>query len=169
MHVLVLDDDELQLALLREALETDGHTCESFSHPREALERYVKGRFDAVVTDVNMPEIDGIEVLKRIRSSDREARVLIMTAYGDLNVAVDAINNGASGFFAKPIDLKEFVDTLRKIEADLKREQKEEENLDTLREEYDRLKTVFDELKGLLDEKKPADRAGGDSEGGTPA
>jgi DNA-binding NtrC family response regulator len=97
-----------------------------------------------------MPEMNGIEVLKTIRSIDKKARVIIITGFGDLETAVKAINNHAYAFFGKPIDFKELVETLRVIEEEIKDGIDSNIDYKRLSDEYKELKHSYDNLLDVI-------------------
>lgn len=116
MKLLLIDDQINILISLKEALEPGGHRCELFDRPKEALQRFEKEAFDAVVTDLKMPQMDGIEVLKRVQTLKPGTPVIIMTGYADTENAIQAVNYGAYAFYQKPIKIKKFIETLKALE-----------------------------------------------------
>ncbi len=152
MRILVVDDEVDCLDDVQTALVPTGYTVETLTNPITALEKYKSGDYDVVISDIRMPEMDGIELLKRIREFDSEARVIIMTAYGDLNTAVSAINNKAYSFFGKPINFQDLVSTLRQIESELVKKQKID--VEQLKSEYDNLKNAYSELMNFVESMK---------------
>jgi DNA-binding NtrC family response regulator len=150
LNILLIDDDADCLECLSTALEPAGHRCDKFTVPEEAVEAYYQNQYNVVITDIKMPGLNGIEVLKMVRSFDLEAKVIIITAYGDAETVVAAVNNGAYAFFGKPLDFAELIGTLEKIE----REHRERENARRenacLITEYARLKKAYEELQTLL-------------------
>ncbi|MCL6561233.1 MAG: response regulator, partial [Firmicutes bacterium] len=93
---------------------------DKFTVPEEAVEAYYQNPYDVVITDMKMPGLNGIQVLKMVRSVNREAKVIIITAYGNMETAVAAVKNGAYAFFGKPVDFAELMATLEKIEKEIK-------------------------------------------------
>ena len=150
MKIMLIDDEAPILDFLNDILTQEGHKCESFQNPLKALEAYGNGGFDVVLTDVRMPELSGIETLKRIRQQNPEAKVIIFTGYGDLKTAISAINNRAYAFFPKPINIAELFDTLKKIAAEIDGTLQKEQDCQKLSEELKKLQTAYDELKAIL-------------------
>lgn len=105
--VLVVDDEAEACGLLKVFLGKEGYTASTANSGYEALEKMDKEAFDAVVMDIRMPGIDGIETLKRIRANDRDCVVIMLTAVDDINVALGCIRFGANEFLRKPIILPE--------------------------------------------------------------
>jgi len=100
--VVLVDDDPYILESVAMLLGEYGLEVRPFSRGSEALRALAAGQVDVVLTDINMPEMSGIELLERIRETDAETPVILMTAYADLEVAVDAIKKGAFDFIIKP-------------------------------------------------------------------
>ncbi|HJX16214.1 MAG TPA: response regulator, partial [Candidatus Deferrimicrobiaceae bacterium] len=101
-RILFIDDDragrEVALFNLRKA----GYKVEVASDGTEGLAIFSPGKFDLVITDVKMPGISGIEVLRRIRKTSRDTPVLVITAFGNVDTAVEAMKEGAYDFIGKP-------------------------------------------------------------------
>jgi len=160
MRLLIIDDEKPILDILKKVLTPGGHSCKLHDNPVKAVESFKKHTYDVVMTDINMPKMNGIEVLKAIRASDKKARVIIFTGYGDLETAIAAINNGAYAFFSKPINFKELMDTLKKIESELDEDKKREIDYSRLMEEYAKLRDAYSSLKTLIakSDKNPENR-----------
>lgn len=150
MNLMIIDDDSSILESLKRALKPSGHKCFSYQNPRRAVEAYQSGGFDAVLTDVRMPEMDGIEVLKAVRAINPRAYVIILTGYCDLETAIQAINNGAYAFFSKPLNLSDLIATLNKLEKNQTEIRRREEEHSELAVEYSRLKQAYSDLKSLI-------------------
>lgn len=101
MKVLIVDDDEDVRFLLCKQLQRLGATPIPCCDGTEALERYRRDEPDAVLIDIAMPEMDGLEVTERIRSMDAKASIYILTAYSDDMLRRAAQAAGAAGFFLK--------------------------------------------------------------------
>ena len=157
MKIMLIDDDVSCTEGLSSALEPAGHTCRQFSDPVLAVEAYAKENFDVVITDMKMPGLNGIEVLKKIKALNKGARVIIVTGYGDVETAIAAVNNGAYAFFGKPVDICELIETLERIEDEIQGRLKLEVEYERLASEYCRLKRAYEEIlnlvKGVIDKK----------------
>jgi DNA-binding NtrC family response regulator len=147
---LLIDDDADILKSLHTSLEPGGHRCDKFLVPEEAIEAYREKRHDVVITDMKMPGLNGIEVLKKVRSLNPEAKVIIITASGDVETAVAAVNNGADAFFGKPLDFLDLMKTLEKIEEELEERENAREEHARLVVEYERLKKAYEALRAFL-------------------
>ena len=161
MNILLIDDDPGSLDCLQSALELYGYNCKAFTLPVEAVEEYQKNAYDVVITDMRMPLMNGIQVLKKIRSINGEAKVIIITAYGDVETAVSAVNNHACAFFGKPLNFVELIETLKKIEHEREDCKLTREEYDKLTSEHAKLKKAFEDLQKLIkarSEKKKTTR-----------
>lgn len=105
--ILIVDDDPAQQQLLGGFIETLGFQVQKAESAEAALKLIDSQPPDAVVLDVRLPGMSGIEALARIRDRSTSIPVLLVTAYADLRQAVDAVKSGASDYLAKPIDLHE--------------------------------------------------------------
>lgn len=117
--ILLVEDKESLARMLEEALGAEGLQVEWAADGTQAMRKLASGqRYAAVVTDLRMPGHDGIEVLKRSRAEDPDCPVIVMTAYGTVGDAVEAMRIGAFDFIEKPIDVDHLVLLLRRsIEA----------------------------------------------------
>ena len=102
--ILVIDDEESVRLLIKRFLEKDGHSVETAASGDKAMEMMSRNYYPVVLTDLRMPGMSGMEVLERIRASDRKSVVIIITAYGTIDTAVEATKYGAFDFLTKPIN-----------------------------------------------------------------
>ncbi|MGH7275936.1 MAG: sigma-54-dependent transcriptional regulator [Candidatus Rokuibacteriota bacterium] len=105
--ILVVDDEPSILRLLREALTQWGYQVKCASGATEALEAVRGDIFDAVITDIRMPELSGLELLKEIKRHDESIEVVMMTGYPTIASAVEALKDGAYDYLSKPLILDE--------------------------------------------------------------
>ncbi len=120
MRILVVDDEKIKRITLADDLATQGHEVVTAADGEEALARIEAGRFDVVVTDMKMPKMDGLELLKRIKQGPLagEIQVIMMTAYGSIQVAVEAVKLGAYDFVTKPFRNEDVFPLLARIERE---------------------------------------------------
>jgi DNA-binding NtrC family response regulator len=110
MKILVVDDEAPVREMLRKGLSELGRfTVEPAQNGLEAIEKLEKDVFDLVLTDLKMPEMDGIELLRTIKVTRPEIMVILMTAYGSIETAVEAMKIGANDYITKPIDFNELL------------------------------------------------------------
>jgi len=101
-RILVVDDEEGLREFLSQALLGAGHVVETACDGEEALALLAKQGFDLVLTDLKMPGVDGLEVLRRVRADQPETEVVVLTAHGSVETAVEAMRLGAFDFLQKP-------------------------------------------------------------------
>jgi len=116
MNILLIDDDAETLDNLQSVLEQCMHSCTCFTKPEEALEEYRNKTYDVVITDMRMPVMNGIQLLKNIRLINPEAKVIILTAFLDAETAIAASCNHAYALFNKPLNIISLVESLKRIE-----------------------------------------------------
>lgn len=106
-RILIIDDEANIRMMLRLALEHVGHTVEVAADGPEGLEKFGDGRtWDAVILDQRMPGMEGLEVLRQMRRSDPATRVLMITAFGTIDLADEALGAGATDFLRKPFTVE---------------------------------------------------------------
>src|SRR2546429_5450230 len=105
--ILVVDDESAILRLLREALTQWGYQVTSASSAAEALQALRGDMFDAVISDIRMPDMNGLELLKEIKRHDESVEVVMMTGYPTIASAVEALKEGAFDYLSKPLLLDE--------------------------------------------------------------
>jgi DNA-binding NtrC family response regulator len=116
-HILVVDDDEAIREGMRRILEAEGYLVIPSASGRTAIETIQERDFDVVITDLKMPGMDGIEVLKTIKILQPEIPVMIITGYSTVDTAVDAMKNGAFDYIAKPFTPDFIIDKVHKAIA----------------------------------------------------
>ncbi len=118
MRILVVDDEEIKRVSLVDTLSDDGYHTTAASDGAEALELLKNERFDVVVTDLRMPQIDGMGLLKHIKHNIADTAVIMMTAYGSIPLAVQAMKQGAFTFITKPFRNETIIPLLERIRDD---------------------------------------------------
>jgi two-component system, NtrC family, response regulator AtoC len=113
--ILVVDDEELIRWSLREHLLGEGFRVLEAEDGLEALDIIEKGSPDLVIMDLKMPRMDGMELLRRLREADHDLPVIVITAYGAVESAIEATRLGARAFIHKPFDLREVVLAVRQV------------------------------------------------------
>jgi len=112
--VMLVDDEPDMLAMLRLTLEKKcGCLVVTAPSGLKALELLGECRPEVVVTDIKMPDLDGLQLLKKIQDFDRTISVIVMTGYGTIDMAVQAIKDGAYDFLQKPFDKDHIVRVVR--------------------------------------------------------
>jgi len=108
-RVLVVDDEESVRFFLLKTLRKEGYDVEAVASGRAAVDRIAKAAFDVVLTDIVMPEVSGLDVLKAVHEMDKDAVVILMTAHGSVENAIDALHLGAFDYLLKPFETKELL------------------------------------------------------------
>jgi two-component system response regulator HydG len=124
--VLIVDDEQSHRLMLRAHLEREGFQIVEAADGHEAVGLVNERPFDLILMDIRMPTMDGIEALKRIKEASAATPVIMMTAYGSINSAVEALKAGAADYLTKPLDMDELIFKAQKA---LYYRQLEEENM----------------------------------------
>ena len=103
LQVLVVDDEQDFATAIVERLNRRGMKARAVFSGREALERVQTEKYDAVVLDLKMPGMDGLEVLRLIRQIDPDVQVLVLTGHGTVSAGIDGMQLGAADFLQKPV------------------------------------------------------------------
>ena len=113
-RVLVADDEPAIRKVVRDALEREGHRVETAIDGQEALERFAEGEYDLLVTDLAMPRVDGIELVKEIRRKS-PLPILVLTVRGEEREKVRLLDEGADDYVTKPFGVGELVARTRAL------------------------------------------------------
>lgn len=116
--ILIVDDEPPIRGLLVSFLSSSGHKCDTAGNGKEALDRLGQNQFDAVITDVVMPEMDGITLTREISQKYPDLPVMVMTGFSDEFSAQKAVSAGAREFIKKPFSIAEFSLRLNKMMRD---------------------------------------------------
>jgi DNA-binding NtrC family response regulator len=115
MHnVLIVDDEPVQAGILGDILEHEGFDVTTRTQPQEALTLAQRQSFDLVICDLKMPGMDGIELLRQLHKIHPDLTVIIMTAYGTIETAVNAMRHGAFDYVTKPFSKEELLITVHR-------------------------------------------------------
>ena len=126
-RILVVDDEESTRSMLSDYFIDLGYDVETANDGEDALKKFIPGAFDCVISDLFMPTIDGLELLKKIKNEDHEVFFLVMTGFPAIDSAVNAMKEGAYDYITKPFhmdDIRMKVEraiSVKKTEASLKR------------------------------------------------
>ena len=119
MKILVVDDEALIRDMIKRGLsQMGGFSVEVAQSGPEAIEKMEKDVFDLVLTDLKMPEMDGLELLKTIKGTRPEIMVIMMTAHGSIETAVEAMKIGADDYITKPIDFNDLLLHISKVQKE---------------------------------------------------
>jgi len=119
--ILIIDDEDLFRVMLRKFLEREGHTVVEAADGKEAIQKYKEATVDLVITDILMPERDGIETIVSLRREHPHLKIIAVSGGGDtgkLDFLPAAQHLGAVRTFKKPFDRREFLDAVSEILAE---------------------------------------------------
>ncbi|HEY8506888.1 MAG TPA: response regulator [Steroidobacteraceae bacterium] len=108
-RVLIVDDEKAQMEALLNTLKFEGYRTTGFSSPRQALAELKAGEYEVLLTDLKMPEMDGIELIRAARQKDPDIVGIVMTGHGTIDTAVAALQGGALDYVLKPFKLNEIL------------------------------------------------------------
>ncbi len=107
--ILIVDDEEGIRELLSDFFRTEGYLCDTAKDGAEALEKFRNNGYDLIISDIRMPVMGGLELLKNIKKVDDLTAVIMITAVKDVNTAIEALTMGAYGYVIKPFKLQEVL------------------------------------------------------------
>ncbi len=121
-RILVIDDDESVRTVLATVLEESGYTVETAASGKEGIEKTNTGFFNLALIDMRLPDMEGTQVLARVKDMTPKMRKIIITGYPSVQNAVEALNKGAHAYIMKPFDMEKVLKT---IEEQLKTQKEE--------------------------------------------
>jgi DNA-binding NtrC family response regulator len=113
-RIMVIDDEKIVGDMAKLSLETDGFAVETFLNGEAALARLKEQSFDVVVTDYKMKGIDGMEVLRIVKKQYPGTKVIMITAFANLDAAIEALRGDVHDFFPKPVKINELKASIRR-------------------------------------------------------
>ena len=117
-NVLIVDDEKDFLDLISERLEARDMKVSTATRAQDALSLLEKESYDAVVLDLQMPEMDGLEALKRIKEKNPDLQVILLTGHATVEKGVEAMKLGAMDLIEKPADLSTIIDRIKRAKAE---------------------------------------------------
>jgi anti-anti-sigma factor len=135
--ILVIDDEKSTLSMFRLFLSAYGYTVLTAENGKEGLLLFEQEKPSIVLTDIKMPGMDGIEVLRRIKELEESTEVIMITGHGDMDLAVEALDLEAADFVNKPINKQALDSALKRAEHRLELSGEEDEGKVSLRREND--------------------------------
>jgi DNA-binding NtrC family response regulator len=121
-RILIIDDDENIRKVLQTILEDEGYVTDTAETAKKAIEKSEKGFYNLALIDVRLPDMEGIELLTKLRDTKPKMRKIIVTGYPTLQNAVAAVNKAADGYVMKPFDVEKILTT---IKEQLKKQEEE--------------------------------------------
>ena len=113
-RIMVIDDEKIVGDMAKMSLEQEGYEVETFLNAKPALEALGERHFDLVVTDYKMKGIDGMEVLRTIKGLYPTTKVIMITAFANLDTAIEALRGDVHDFFPKPVKIKELKASIQR-------------------------------------------------------
>ena len=114
-RIMAIDDENIVGKMIKTVFERDGYIVETFLNPKPALARLKEEKFDVVITDLKMKDMDGMEVLKTIKKESPETKVIMITAFASLDAAVEAFRRNVNDFFAKPVKIADLKASVQRL------------------------------------------------------
>jgi two-component system response regulator AtoC len=161
-RILIVDDEENFRHMLSVILIKEGYEVETASNGEEGLQKAVASFFDQILCDIRMPRMDGLEFLKAIQKTGVEATIVVMSAYGTVDIAIEAMKLGAYDYISKPFKPDEIILTLRKAEEReqlrrenqlLRREVTKEYSFENIVSKNEKMQNIFDVIKKVAQYK----------------
>ncbi len=141
IKVLYVEDNEVVREGTAELLKEFFYTVETASNGLEGLEKFKKDKFDIVITDINMPKMNGIEMIKEIKKLDKRIPIIVITAFSDFKYIAECIKIGVYGYILKPIDINQLLEVISTVLEKIK-----------LRKERDKALQLLEQYKKIIDE-----------------
>ena len=116
-NILIIDDDEQVLLTLAEVVRSLGHTVQTAPDGRAGLQFFFQDHYDLVLTDLAMPEVNGLQVLRRIKAARPHLGVIVVTGNSTMDLLAAAINEGVDAYVTKPFKISEIDLQLKRILA----------------------------------------------------
>jgi len=121
-RILVVDDEPEVAAALRDLIEYEGFRVETAENGRQALHYLKRGRrFDLIITDMNMPEMDGLELIRRVRQLKKNLPVIVLTGYATFKSGLEAIREGVYDYVSKPFSVNLLMNVVHEALRDKRR------------------------------------------------
>lgn len=115
MKFLILDDEETITQLISQFLSEHHAVCDIANDGKQGFEKNMQTRYDCIITDIQMPCMNGIEFIKAIREIDPVIPILIVSGIPQQDIIKEAVESGANGFLKKPFEYQELIDSILKI------------------------------------------------------
>ena len=135
-RLLVVDDDPPSREVVAEALRAEGYEVATAEGGRAALALATERVFDVVVSDIRMPDLDGMALLRGLREAAPDATVILLTAFGTVEAALEAIKAGAFDYVAKPLHLGDLLLTVRRAVEQRRLVRENQRFRETLQDRY---------------------------------
>jgi len=157
--ILVVDDNRDLREILEEYLRGEGDNVEGADNGKEALEKYRDNYYDLIITDLNMPELAGMELIKTIKQENEITEFVIITGYASMDSAVEAIKIGAFDYIVKPFRIEELKVVVKNVREKVRLTKLNSQLFDTLRSFYDEIERYRKKTEDDTVRKEPGKEA----------
>ncbi|HVP36359.1 MAG TPA: response regulator [Terriglobales bacterium] len=147
--ILVVDDELRMCESLKTLLSNSGYEVEAVQDGEEAIQLINENNFDLILADIKMPKVSGVDILRTAKSKDTDNLVILMTGYGSLDTAIQAIEEGAYDYFLKPIEFDELERAIKRGLEKRKADTERKRLLEELKDANQELEKRVDELNAL--------------------
>ncbi len=113
--ILYVDDEEALRILVKSQLTLEGFDMETADDGDTALEMLKNNKYDLILLDIRMPRVDGVEVLKNLKQSGSQTRIIMLTAVTELSSAIDSLKLGANDYITKPYDIEDLLGCISRV------------------------------------------------------
>lgn len=113
--ILVVENEDPICEIYARVLRNEGYDVETFVEGDKALRRVRENHFDLVITDLKMPKVDGMYVIRKVRELSPNTEIMVITGYATIDSVVETIKLGASDYILKPFEIGDLVEKVRKI------------------------------------------------------
>jgi two-component system response regulator AtoC len=159
-RVLIVDDEANMLHMLKTILSKEGYEIDTATNGKEGIEKIEGNAFDTILCDLRMPDLDGLSLLKVLKEKQISSTIIMMSAYGTVDLALEAMKCGAYDYISKPIKPDEIILTLKKAEERerlrrenllLKQEIKKEFGFENIVTKNEKMLQVFETIRKISD------------------
>jgi DNA-binding NtrC family response regulator len=112
-RILIIDDDENIRKVLQTILEDEGYIVDAADTAKKGIERSEKAFYNLALIDVRLPDMEGIELLSKLRNTKPKMRKIVVTGYPTLQNAISAVNKGADAYVMKPFEVEKILETIK--------------------------------------------------------
>ena len=161
-RILIIDDEENFRHMLSVILRKEKYDVETASNGEEGLQKVTDSAFDQILCDIRMPQMDGLEFLKEVQKTGANVTIIMMSAYGTVDTAIEAMKLGAYDYISKPFKPDEIILTLKKAEERerlrrenefLRKEIKKEFSFENIVSKNEKMQKIFDVIKKVAQYK----------------
>ncbi len=155
VKILIVDDDEICREILRDSIEQPDVEVTLASDGMDGLDKLAAGPFDILITDINMPRMDGLTLLREAKQRYPHILTIIITGYGSLESAIEAIRQGTYDYMQKPFKIEELAVTTRNAIEKVKMQKDKQRILEELESAHRRLRELEEEQRLLREANNP--------------